>query len=183
MEKDIDRVLINEEEIQKKLHQLSKTLIHDYKDKECTIIAILNGSLVFLADLIRLIPFPIRLDTVDAATYVDSTSPKGETKILRQFKIDIENKHVLVVDDIIDTGTTLKRILEDIRKYHPRSLKSCVLLNRLSRRQYNIQPEYYCFDVGNDFVVGYGLDYNNKYRNLPFIGVLKDECYRREGIL
>ncbi len=181
MEKDIARILINEEEIQKKLLELSNTLIHDYKDKECTIIAILNGSLVFLADLIRLIPFPIRLDTVDASTYVDSTYPKGETKVLRQFKIDIEDKHVLVVDDIVDTGTTLKRILEEIKKYYPKSLKSCVLLNRTSRRQYHVYPEYSCFHIGDDFVVGYGLDYNNKYRNLPFIGVLKDECYRRGG--
>lgn len=183
MEKDIARIVIDEEKIRNKLLKLSQTLIHDYKDKEWTVIAILNGSLVFLADLMRLIPYPIRLDTIDAATYGESTFPKGETKVIRQFKIDIENKHVLVIDDIIDTGSTLKMVLEDIRKYHPRTLKSCVLLNRLSRRRYPVHPEYYCFDVGDDFVVGYGLDYNNKYRNLPFIGVLKDECYRAKGLM
>ncbi|GAB63905.1 MAG: hypoxanthine phosphoribosyltransferase [Candidatus Jettenia sp.] len=179
MEKDIARVIIREEQIRNKLHELSKTLIHDYQGKEWTIIAILNGSLVFLADLIRLIPFPIRLDTIDAATYGEYTFPKGETKVVHQFKIDIEDKHVLVIDDIIDTGSTLKRVLDDIKGYHPKTLKSCVLLNRLSRRRHHIHPEYCCFDIGDDFVVGYGLDYNNKYRNLPFIGVLKDECYRR----
>ena len=178
MENDIAKIIINEEQIRNKLHELSKTLVHDYKDKEWTIIAILNGSLVFLADLIRLIPFPIRLDTIDAATYGESTFPKEETKVIRQFKIDIEDKHVLVIDDIIDTGSTLKRVLEDIERYHPKTLKSCVLLNRMSRRRYSVRPEYCCFDIGDEFVVGYGLDYNNQYRNLPFIAVLKDECYR-----
>ena len=104
--------------------ELSATLIHDYKDKDWTIIAILNGSLVFLADLIRLIPFPIRLDTIDAATYGDSTLPKGETKILRQFKLDIEDKHVLVIDDIVDTGSTLKRVLDDNKNTVPSPLKA-----------------------------------------------------------
>ena len=179
MKNDVAKVLINEGQIRSKLQELSATLIHDYKDKDWTIIAILNGSLVFLADLIRLIPFPIRLDTIDAATYGDSTLPKGETKILRQFKLDIEDKHVLVIDDIVDTGSTLKRVLDDIKKYSPKSLNSCVLLNRSSRRRCDVKPEYCCFDVGDEFVVGYGLDYNNKYRNLPFIGVLKDECYHR----
>lgn len=178
MEKDIAKIIINEEQIRNKLLELAKTLVHDYKGKEWTIIAVLNGSLVFLADLIRLIPFPIRLDTIDATTYGESTFPKEETKVIRQFKIDIEDKHVLVIDDIIDTGNTLERVLEDIGKYHPKTLKSCVLLNRMSRRRYNIHPEYCCFDIGDEFVVGYGLDYNNKYRNLPFIAVLKDECYR-----
>lgn len=183
MEKDIAKIVVSEEQIRNKLTELSKTLIHDYKDKECTIIAVLNGSLVFLADLIRLIPFPIRLDTIDAATYGESSFPAADTKIIRQFKIDIENKHVLVIDDIADTGSTLKMVLDDIKKYKPKSLKSCVLLNRVSRRRHQIHPEYCCFNIGDDFVVGYGLDYNNKYRNLPYIAVLKDECYRREGIM
>lgn len=183
MEKDIAKIVFNEAQIRNRLLELSKTLIHDYKGKEWTIIAILNGSLVFLADLIRLIPSPIRLDTIDAATYGESTFPQGETKVIRQFKIDIEDKHVLVVDDIIDTGSTLKRVLEDIEKFNPSTLKSCVLLNRVSRRRYSVRPEYCGFDIGDDYVVGYGLDYNNKYRNLPFIAVLKDECYHREGFI
>lgn len=181
MEKDIAKVVINEAQIRNRLLELSKTLTHDYKGKEWTIIAILNGSLVFLADLIRLIPFPIRLDTIDAATYGESTFPQDETRIMRKFKIDIEDKHVLVVDDIADTGSTLKRVLSDIGKYNPMTLKSCVLLNRVGRRRYDVHPDYCGFDIGDDYVVGYGLDYNNKYRNLPFIAVLKDECYHREG--
>ena len=109
MEKDIAKIVISEEQIRNKLLELSKTLISDYTGKEWTIIAILNGSLVFLADLIRLIPFSIRLDTIDAATYGESTFPTTETKINRQFKIDIEGKHVLVIDDIADTGSTLEK--------------------------------------------------------------------------
>ncbi|TVM00832.1 MAG: hypoxanthine phosphoribosyltransferase [Candidatus Brocadia sp. WS118] len=179
VEKDIARVIFNEKQIRDKLLDVSQTLIRDYQDKEWTVIAILNGSLIFLADLIRLIPYPIRLDTIDAATYGESTFPQGETRVIRQFKIDIEGKHVLVIDDIVDTGSTLTKVLEDIRKYHPKTLKSCVLLNRISKRRRGVQPEYRCFDIGDDYVVGYGLDYNNKYRNLPFIAVLKDECYRR----
>ncbi|MDR4508309.1 MAG: hypoxanthine phosphoribosyltransferase [Candidatus Brocadiaceae bacterium] len=178
MKKDIDRIVFNEKQIQQRLLELSKALIRDYHEKELTIISILSGSLVFLADLIRLIPFPIRLDTIDASAYGNSTFPKGETNILRQFKIDIENKHVLVVDDIVDTGTTLKKVVEEIRKYQPKTLKNCVLLNRKNRRQCQLQIDYYGFDIGDDFVVGYGLDYNNRYRNMPFIAVLKDECYR-----
>lgn len=181
MENDVARIVINEKQIQQKLGELSKKLTHDFKNKDCTFIAILNGSLVFLADLIRLVPFPIRLDTIDAASYGDSTSPKGEPDIIRQFKIDIEDRHVLVIDDIIDTGNTLKKVLNDIREYKPKTLKSCVLLNRSNRRQCNIQPEYSCFTIGNDFVVGYGLDYNNKYRNLPYIAVLKDEFYNHKS--
>lgn len=183
MEKDIARIVISEGQIRNKLVELSKVLIRDYREKDWTIIAVLNGSLVFLADLIRLIPFPVRLDTIAAATYGESTFPKEESKILHQFKIDIEDKHVLVIDDIIDTGSTLKKVLEDIKKYQPKTLKTCVLLNRTGRRRFHIQPEYHCFDIENEFVVGYGLDYNNKYRNLPFIGILKDECYRHGSVL
>lgn len=179
MEKDIARVVVDEKQIKDKLIELSKTLINDYQNKEWTIIAVLNGSLVFLADLIRLIPFSVRLDTIDASSYGDSTISKGEVNIIHNFKIDIEGKHVLVIDDIIDTGNTLKKVLADIKKYSPASLKSCVLLNRSGRRQSKIKPDYCCFNVGDDFVVGYGLDYNNKYRNLPYVAVLNDECYRR----
>ncbi|MCF6148502.1 MAG: hypoxanthine phosphoribosyltransferase [Candidatus Kuenenia sp.] len=183
MKKDIARVVIKKKQLQDKLTELSKTLINDYQNKEWTIIAILNGSLVFLADLIRLIPYSIRLDTIDASSYGDSTISKGEVNIIHNFKIDIEGKHVLVIDDIIDTGNTLKKVLADIKKYNPASLKSCVLLNRSGRRQNKIKPDYCCFHIGDDFVVGYGLDYNNKYRNLPYIAVLNDECYHRSGCL
>ena len=140
------------------------------------------GSLVFLADLIRLIPFLSGWILSMPQLYGESTFPTTET-INRQFKIDIEGKHVLVIDDIADTGSTFERVLDDIRKIQTQVTQELRSFKQIGRRRFNIQPEYSCFDIGDDFVVGYGLDYSNKYRNLPFIAVLKDECYRREGII
>ena len=179
MENDIERVIISKEQIDKKLRFLSKELIKDYKEKDWTIIAVLNGSLVFLSDLIRLMPYPMRLDTINASTYGNSTTPKGETTILSPFKSDIEGRDVLIVDDIIDTGNTLSKVIGDTRRYCPKTIKSCVLLNRPDRRVNSFDPDYYCFEIGNDYVVGYGLDYDNKYRNLPYIGVLKPEIFQK----
>ncbi|MGR3221175.1 MAG: hypoxanthine phosphoribosyltransferase [Candidatus Anammoxibacter sp.] len=179
MEKDIERVIISKEQIKERLDILSKDLLKDYKGKDWTIIAILNGSLVFLADLIRLIPYPMRLDTISASTYGDSTVPKGETVLLTALKTDIKERDVLIIDDIIDTGNTLSKVMEDVKRYEPKSIKSCVLLNRSDRRVNGYEPDYCCFDLGNDYVVGYGLDYDNKYRNLPYIGVLKPDIFQQ----
>lgn len=179
IENDIERILISKEEIKERLVTLAKGLVKDYKGKDWTLVAILNGSLVFLADLIRLIPYQIRLDTISASTYGDSTLPKGDTVILNPFKTDIAGRDVLIIDDIIDTGHTLSRVVEDIKKYQPSSLKTCVFLNRVNRRLKKIEPDYYCFEIGNDYVVGYGLDYDNNYRNLPYIAALKPEIFQR----
>ncbi len=180
IKKDIDKVIITEEDIKKKVEELSKRLITDYKGKDITLVAILNGSLVFLSDLIRQMPFSMRLDTVGADTYGAQTFPKTEPRLLNSLKVDIQGRDVLIIDDIIDTGKTLKRVLEDISRYKPRSLKTCVLLNRPHRRQVELEPDYCGFRIGDEFVVGYGLDFNNCYRNLPFIATLKPECYGRK---
>lgn len=179
MEKDIERVIISAEQIKKRLISLSEILLKDYKGKDWTIIAVLNGSLVFLSDLIRLMPYPLRLDTISASTYGDSTVPKGETVLLNPFKTDIEGRDVLIVDDIIDTGATLRKVIEDTKRYEPKTIKSCVLLNRHERRVNGYEPDYCGFEIGNDYVVGYGLDYDNKYRNLPYIGTLKPEIFQK----
>lgn len=179
MKDDIEKVVVTEEEIRRKVEEISRRLAEDYKDKDLTLIGILNGSLVFLSDLIRLLPFPMRLDTVGASTYGDSVSPKAETLLLNKLRTDIEDRDVLLVDDIIDTGKTLRKVVKDVKSYKPRTLKTCVLLNRPSRRSEKIEPDYCGFVLGDDFVVGYGLDYNNSYRNLPYIAVLKPECYTR----
>lgn len=179
MDNDIQRVIVTKEGIAEKLDSLALDLIKEYEGKDWTIIAVLNGSLVFLADLIRLIPFPLRLDTINASTYGDCTYPKGETVLLNQIRMDIEGRDVLIIDDIVDTGTTLTKVMEDAKKYNPKSVKSCVLLSRPDRRANNFKPDYCCFDIGNDYVVGYGLDFDNKYRNLPYIGVLKSEIFHK----
>lgn len=179
MKDDVEKIIVTEEEIRQKVQEISQRLAKDYKDKNLTLIGILNGSLVFLSDLIRLLPFPMRLDTIGASTYGNSASPRAETILLNKLRSDIEGRDVLLVDDIIDSGKTLRRVVEDIRSYSPRSLKTCVLLNRPSRRSEKIEPDYCGFELGDDFVVGYGLDYNNGYRNLPYIAVLKPECYTR----
>ena len=179
MENDIERVIISEDEIKKMLDSLSKRLLEDYKEKDWTVIAVLNGSFVFLADLIRLIPYPLRLDTISAETYGDSTVSKGDTVILNTIRTDIEGRDVLIIDDIIDTGNTLSKVIEDIGRYKPKSLKCCVLLSRKDRRVKNVKIDYNCFEIGNDYVVGYGLDYDNKYRNLPYIGALKPKIFQK----
>ncbi|MBI2559918.1 MAG: hypoxanthine phosphoribosyltransferase [Planctomycetes bacterium] len=173
--KEIGRVLITESQIKKGVRKLADRLIADYEGRDLTIIGVLTGSLIFLSDLIRLLPFQIRLDTICASLYGTSTIPnQGGVKILKEISLDIADKDVLVVDDIIDTGSTMVRIMESIKDYNPRSLKSCVLLNKRSRRQKESEPDYYCFEISPYFVVGYGLDYGNKYRNLPYIAVLKE---------
>lgn len=169
------QVLITESQIKEGIRKLADKLIADYKGRDLTIIGVLTGSLIFLSDLIRLLPFQIRLDTVCASLYGASTIPhQGGVKILKEISLGIADKDVLVIDDIMDTGSTLVRIMESIRDYNPRSLRSCVLLNKRGRRQKECEPDYYCFEIGPYFVVGYGLDYNNGYRNLPYIAILSN---------
>ncbi len=177
MEKAIEKVLINESQIKDKVKETAQRITIDYEHKNLTIVSILNGSLVFLADLIRLIPSPVKIDTIRASTYAgDSTFPQKEADIINRISLDRKNEHVLIVDDILDTGRTLTKIIQMIKEYNPLSLKVCVFLSKLARREMEIVPDYCCFEVGDKFVVGYGLDYDNKYRNLPYVAVLKDHC-------
>ncbi|ODS31368.1 MAG: hypoxanthine-guanine-xanthine phosphoribosyltransferase [Candidatus Scalindua rubra] len=178
MKKNIEKVLITETEIRNKVKELAQRLAVDYEHKSLTIISILNGSLIFLSDLIRHIPFPVKIDTIRVNTYIgDSKVPKGEADIINNISLDIKDEHVLIVDDILDTGKTLSKIVQVIKKHNPLSLKVCILLNKIARREVEIVPDYCCFEIEDKFVVGYGLDFDNKYRNLPYIAVLKEGCY------
>lgn len=170
---NIGKVLITEAEIKHKVSELAQRITVDYEHKELTIIGILNGSLIFLSDLIRHIPFPVKIDTIRANAYVGaSTISKAETDIINIISLNIKDENVLIVDDILDTGKTLSRIVQVIRGHNPLSVKICVLLNKEARRGVEIVPDYCCFEIENKFVVGYGLDFDNKYRNLPYIAVL-----------
>ena len=177
MEKDIEKVLISESQIKEKVREIAQRITIDYEQKNLTIVSILNGSLIFLSDLIRFIPFPVKIDTIRVNTYTgDSTFPKKEPDVVNNIGLDIKDEHVLVVDDILDTGRTLTRIIQMIKEHNPLSLKVCVLLNKPARREIEIVPDYCCFEIEDGFVVGYGLDFDNKYRNLPYIAVLKEIC-------
>ena len=176
MKNDIGEVLISEIEIKNRVFVLAQKLAVDYKHNNLTIIGVLNGSLVFLSDLIRQIPFPVKIDTIRANTYVGaSTFPKAETEIIHNICIDVRDQHVLIVDDILDTGKTLSGIVSMITKHSPLSIKVCVLLNKSARREREIVPDYCCFEIEDKFVVGYGLDFDNRYRNLPYVAVLGDD--------
>jgi len=175
MKNDIGEVLFSEAEIKNSVSALARKLAVEYKHKNLTIIGVLNGSLVFLSDLIRQIPFPVKIDTIKANTYIDaSTSPKAETEIIHNIDINVKDEHVLIVDDILDTGRTLSGIVRMLTKHSPLSIKVCVLLDKRARREGKIVPDYCCFEIEDKFVVGYGLDFDNRYRNLPYVAVLKD---------
>ena len=176
METEIEKVIISEADIKARVGELAERIIADYERKELTMIGILNGGLIFLADLIRRIPFAVKIDTVRVNTYVgDATYPKREADIVDSIRLNVKDEHVLIVDDILDTGKTLLKTLEIVNKLNPLSVKVCVFLNKRERREREINPDYCCFDVENRFVVGYGLDYNNRYRNLPYIAVLREK--------
>ncbi len=175
MENDIEEVLFSEAEIKNRVSALAQKLAVDYKQKNLTIIGVLNGSLVFLSDLIRQIPFPVKIDTIRANAYVGTfTFPKAETEIIHNINTNVKDEHVLIVDDILDTGRTLAEIIRMLTEYSPLSIKVCVLLNKRARRESEIDPDYCCFEIEDKFVVGYGLDFDNRYRNLPYVAVLKD---------
>jgi hypoxanthine phosphoribosyltransferase len=175
MNDGIGEVLITVAEIKHKVSELAQRLTADYEHKELTIIGVLNGSLIFLSDLIRHIPFPVKIDTIRANTYIGASSiSKPETDIINSISLSLKDEHVLIVDDILDTGKTLSRIVQVIRGHNPLSIKVCVLLNKEVRREIELVPDYCCFEIENKFVVGYGLDFDNKYRNLPYIAVLEN---------
>lgn len=178
MEKDIAKIIITEKEIKEKIKVLADEITKTYKGKELTIIAITNGSIIFLADLIRNIPIPLIVDVISASSYGNSTESEGIVTILSEIRIDLKNRNILIIDDIFDTGRTLERIIKEVKKFKPKNIKTCVLMEKPERHVIDITLDFVCFKIPNEFVVGYGLDYKEKYRNLPFIGVLKEDIYK-----
>jgi hypoxanthine phosphoribosyltransferase len=175
MQADLDRVLFDEATIHHRLDELAARISEDYSDRELTVIAILNGSVILMADLLRRIPLPLKLDCLSVASYHGGTKTSGEL-IFRQVSLpDVAGRHVLLLDDILDSGVTLASIREKIEKAGPLSVRICVLLEKKKNRLRAVDPDYVGFQIADEFVVGYGLDYMERYRNLPCIGVLRKD--------
>lgn len=177
MIEQVERILLSEETIKERVKELGEIISKDYEGKELVLVGVLKGSVVFMADLARAIKTPMRLDFMSCSSYGNSTKSSGAVRILKDLDRPIEGKDVLVVEDIVDTGTTLKYLLENLKARKAASVKLVTLLNKPSRRKVDVNIDYNGFDVPDEFVVGYGLDYAELYRNLPYIGVLKESVY------
>lgn len=176
---DIEKVLISEDEIREKLDQMGKAISEDYRDKQQVLmIGVLKGAVIFLSDLVRHIDIPVELDFMAVSSYGTSTESSGVVRILKDLDEEVEGKHIIVVEDIINSGLTLSYLSENLRSRKPASLKICTLLDKPSRRKADISVDYKGFEIPDYFVVGYGLDYAGKYRNLKDICVLKPEVYQ-----
>ena len=176
MRQDVEEILLTEEQIRFRLDELAAEIQRDYADKDLTLIAILAGSVMFIADLLRRLPMQLRLDYIGVSSYHGETRSTGELIVTKALKLDVRDRDVLVVDDILDTGLTLVKIREMIRKLEPRSVKFCTLLEKDIPHRENFQADYVAFHIPNKFVVGYGLDYQERYRNLPYVGTLRAEA-------
>ena len=176
LEKDIAKVLIPRERLQQRIQELGETISRDYSGKNLLLVCILKGAFVFLSDISRAIHIPHAIEFMAISSYGGTRiESSGVVRILMDLNTSIENKNVLIIEDIIDTGRTLTYITENLGTRNPASLKICTLLNKPSRREVDVKLDYVGFDIPNEFVIGYGLDYDELYRNLPFIGVLKRE--------
>lgn len=170
---EIKRVLISEEEIRSKVRELGELITEEYRNKDLFVIGILKGSIVFLSDLIRNISVPLQMDFMAVSSYGTSTHTSGVVRILKDLETDIISRDVLIVEDIIDTGLTLSYLKENLLTRNPASLKVCTFLDKPSRRRVPLTPDYNGYEIQDEFVVGYGLDCNENFRNLPYIGVLE----------
>jgi hypoxanthine phosphoribosyltransferase len=174
MHSDLARVLFREDEIADRLDSLASEITADYEGKDLTVLAILNGSLIFMADLLRRIPLPLQIDCLRVRSYYDKMDSSGQVDFDRMALPNLGDRHVLLLDDILDSGNTLAAIVDAVRKdVRPLSVRSCVLLRKTKTRARPIVADYVGFDIADEFVVGYGLDYQERYRNLPLIGVLR----------
>lgn len=174
---DIDEILIPEEALRSRIRELGRAISNDYEGKEPLLVGILTGAVLFVSDLLREITIPCELDFMATSSYAEGTTSSGIVRILKDLNQSIEGRHVIVVDDIIDTGLTMDYLLETLKTRYPASLRVCALLDKLPRRVRHVPLDYRGFEIPDKFVVGYGLDYAGRYRNLRFICVLKPEIY------
>jgi len=174
---DIEKVLITEEQIRERIKVLGEEITKKYEGKEVVVVGVLKGCVIFMTDLIRNIDLPMDIDFMVASSYGADTKSSGNVKIIKDINIDVHDKNVIIVEDIIDTGLTMKNLKEIFEVRQCKSISICTLLDKKERRKVEIDADYIGFDIPNEFVVGYGLDYDGKYRNIPEICVLKSEIY------
>ena len=179
MMKDIARVLISEEELHRRIREMGRELAAEYEGKDPVFLGVLKGVVVFFSDMIRAVPIKSQIDLLAVSSYGAGTESSGTIVMKKDVSLNLEGRHVVILEDIIDTGLTLKFTVEHIRKMNPSSLKVCTMLDKPARRVVEIEADYVGFTIPNEFVVGCGLDYNDYYRNLPFIGVLRPEVYKK----
>jgi hypoxanthine phosphoribosyltransferase len=169
---DIERVLVSEAALARRIRTMAREIARDYAGRDLVIVSLLNGTVLFLADLIRHLDLPLRLDFIGVSSYGAGTESR-ELVFTKELRLDVRRRDVLLVDDILDTGQTLKQVIARLRPLRPRRLRVCVLLEKKARRVERVRAHYIGFQVPDEFVVGYGLDYAEQFRNLPFVGVLK----------
>jgi len=179
MKEDILEIIISEEEVKDRIKELAKEISNEYDyNDDIVMVCILRGAIIFMADLARNITLPVTFDFMDVSSYGQNTSSSGVVRIIKDLEENIEGRHVLIVEDIMDTGITLKHVVEMLKTRNPANIKIVTLLDKPERRvEKKITADFNGFEIPDKFVVGYGLDYAEKYRNLPFIGVLKEELY------
>ncbi len=181
MDQDIERVLFDQETLEARIAEMGAQITRDYAGRAPMLISVLRGSYIFMADLTRHIDLPCTVDFMAISSYGTGTSSSGQVRIIKDLTDDVENRDILVVEDVLDSGNTLSYLLKLLKARKPASLRLCTLLDKPSRRIKEVDVEYTGFTIPDEFVVGYGLDYAEKYRNLPYIGVLKPCVYRGEA--
>lgn len=179
MKNCIKSILVDEEALQLKIKELGEQITKDYQGKELLVVCILKGAVMFVSDLIKRIDLPLEIDFMAISSYGNSTKSSGIVRIIKDLNEEIKGKHILIVEDIIDSGLTLSYLVDNLRSREPASVAICTLLDKPDNRKTDIDIVYTGFVVPDEFVVGYGLDYAEKYRNLPFIAVLKEEIYTK----
>ena len=180
MNEAVAEILISQQEIKNRVSELAKQISEDYRGETVMFLGILKGSLVFMADLMREMDIDVTIDFMAVSSYGTSTKSSGIVRILKDLDTDIEGKNVIIIEDIVDTGTTLKYLYEYLKKRGPKDIKICCLLDKPERRKSDVVADYIGYSIPDAFVVGYGLDYAEKYRNLPYVGILKEEVYKKD---
>ena len=176
-DQDMKEILFSQDQLKAKIAELGAAITRDYAGKKLLMVSILKGSIMVMADLMRAVDLPLQIDFMNVSSYGAGTASKGSVKILKDLDVDIKGQDVLIVEDILDSGITLYNMIKMLQQRHPNSIEICTLFSKPSRRQVEVEAKYIGFEIPDAFIVGYGLDYAERYRNVPYVGVLKEEVY------